>query len=268
MDPPAASARRQIGEAHHAEPHEAACVGVERMARQIETDRLELVLQTLDRRPVVGSGQSRRQRLCRRAAEEAHLLRLAVVRRRRRVAQQQLDRAKGLRAVAVERIERTRLHQAFELAAVEALGVEAAGEIEEVGEAAVLRALGDDKLHRLRAHALHRGERIADRRALRRGLDGEGIARAVDVRRQERDAETHAFLAEEVELVGIADVEAHQRRHELDRVIGLEIGGLVGDERVGGGVRLVEAVAGEFRDLLEHMLGDVRHRRRARRRRR
>ncbi len=83
----------------------------------------------------------------------------------------------------------------------------------------------------------------------------------------EPDAEAGAFLAEEIELVGIADLEAHQRGHELDRMVGLEIGGLIGDERIGRGVRLVEAVAREFRHLFEDVLGDARtdaarHRRR------
>ena len=38
-------------------------------------------------------------------------------------------------------------------------------------------------------------------------------------------------------------------------MVGLQIGGLVGDQRIGGGVRLVEAVAGEFRHLVEDQLG-------------
>ena len=58
-----------------------------------------------------------------------------------------------------------------------------------------------------------------------------------------------------VELVGVAEVERHRRGEELDRVVRLQIGGLIGDQRVGGGVRLVEAVAGEFRHLVEDQLG-------------
>ncbi len=40
-------------------------------------------------------------------------------------------------------------------------------------------------------------------------------------------------------------------------MIGLEIGGLIGDQRIGRGMRLVEAVAGEFRHLLEDVLGQL-----------
>ena len=38
-------------------------------------------------------------------------------------------------------------------------------------------------------------------------------------------------------------------------MVGLQVGGLIGDQRVGRGVALVEAVAGELVDLLEDLLG-------------
>ena len=70
-----------------------------------------------------------------------------------------------------------------------------------------------------------------------------------------RNADAARFLREAVQLVGIADVERHRRGQELDRVIGLEIGGLIGDQRVGRGVGFVEAVAGELGHELEDVLG-------------
>ena len=114
-----------------------------------------------------------------------------------------------------------------------------------------------DLAHRLGADALDRGQRVADRglAGLGIGLDGEIHPRAVDVGRQQRDAEPVELGAELVELVGIAHVERHRRGQELDRIIRLQIGGLVGDERIGGGVRFVEAVAGELRHLVEDQLG-------------
>src|SRR5258708_3956654 len=50
--------RRQIGIAHHADALQALAVGVERMAREIKADGVELLLQALDGRPVL----HRRQR--------------------------------------------------------------------------------------------------------------------------------------------------------------------------------------------------------------
>ena len=128
------------------------------------------------------------------------------------VAQQQLDGGEALRPVGVERVEGAGLDQALELAAVEALGVEPPGEIEQILERAVGLALRHQLPHRLRAHALDRGQRIADRRALRRLLDREDGVGAVDVGRQQLDAEPVAFLAEDVELVGVADDRGSSRR--------------------------------------------------------
>ena len=150
---------------------------------------------------------------------------------------------------------------------VEAPGVEAAGEIDQVLEPAAAGALGDELGHRLSADALDRGERIADRRAPTLpspasgggwggGLDREGHFRAVDVRRQQQNAEPVELLAEDVELVGVAEVQGHQRGEELDRVVRLQIGRLIGDQRISGGMRLVETVAGEFRHLLEDLVGE------------
>ena len=42
-----------------------------------------------------------------------------------------------------------------------------------------------------------------------------------------------------------------QRGHELDRIVRLEIGRVIREQRVGGGVRLVEAVAGELLHQVE-----------------
>ena len=69
---------------------------------------------------------------------------------------------------------------------VEALGVETAGKIEEILEAAVGGPLGDEIAHRLTAHPLDRGERIADGgfAGLLIMLDRERDLGAVDVRRQ------------------------------------------------------------------------------------
>ena len=72
-------------------------------------------------------------------------------------------------------------------------------------------------------------------------------AARIDRRRHDRDAHALRLAAEHLQLVGIADVERHRGGEEFDRIVGLEIGGLIGDDGVGGGMRLVEAVAREFR---------------------
>ena len=86
-------------------------------------------------------------------------------------------------------------------------------------------------------------------------MDLEIDPRGVDRGRVHRDAEALGVLAELGELVGDVDVELHRGGQELDRVIRLEIGRLVGQQGVGGGVRFVEAVIGEFRQQVEDLVG-------------
>ena len=109
----------------------------------------------------------------------------------------------------------------------------------------------DDRLDRLPADALQGGERVDDRVA----VDLERDPRAVDRRRLDLDAEPLGLGAEFGELVGVAHVERHRRGQELDRIIRLHIGGLVGDQRIGGGVALVEAVVGEALQQVEDRIG-------------
>ena len=59
--------------------------------------------------------------------------------------------------------------------------------------------------------------------------------------------EAPRLVAKLGELVGVALVEGHRRGEEFDRIMRLEPGGLIGDQRIGRRMALVEAVVGEFR---------------------
>ena len=56
------------------------------------------------------------------------------------------------------------------------------------------------------------------------------------------------------ELRGVAHVVGEHRAEELDRVVGLQIGSLVGDYGVGGGVGFVKAIAGELLQQVEDLI--------------
>ncbi len=60
-------------------------------------------------------------------------------------------------------------------------------------------------------------------------------------------------LDEELVAFRAVHLRGQQRGHELGRVVRLEIGRLVGDQSVGGGMRLVEAIAAEELDQLEDL---------------
>ena len=154
------------------------------------------------------------------------------------------------RAVVAEAIERAGHDQRFEDALADDLRIDALAEILEACELP-FPALGDDVLDRRVADALQRRQRIED--AVLPDLE---VAEAgLDRWRDHFDAEPQRILAEVGQLVGVAHVERHRRREELDRMMRLEIGGLVGHHRIGGGMRLVEAVVGELRQQVEDEVG-------------
>ena len=89
-------------------------------------------------------------------------------------------------------------------------------------------------------------------------VDDEAVVGGVDVGRQHVDPHLRAAVDEERHLVFGAHHRGDHRRHVLGRVVGLEVGGAVGDQPVTGGVGLVERVVGGRFVQLPEVLGDVR----------
>jgi len=84
---------------------------------------------------------------------------------------------------------------------------------------------------------------------------GEGGGGDLDVGGNDGDVDL-ATLADVLDdVLGLAGFGGEERGHELDWVVGFEPGGVVGEERVGGGVGFVEAVAGELGHLVEDFSG-------------
>ena len=123
-------------------------------------------------------------------------------------------------------------------------------------------ARGNDRLDRALAHVLDGGQAEADRLrgAGRIGLDGEERLGCLHVGRADRDPQPPALGHHRGHLLGALPEAIQDGGHELDRVVGLEVGGLVRDQPVAGGVGLVEPVAGEWleggEDLVDHRGGD------------
>ena len=85
--------------------------------------------------------------------------------------------------------------------------------------------------------------------------DGEVRVGAVDVGRE--DLEPHRSRLADVggHLVGVAHLVREVGGHELGGIVGLEVGGAIGDDGIRGGVGLVEAVAREGDQYLEDAIG-------------
>ena len=242
-------------------------IGIEGMAREEEADRLELVLQPLHRRPRLDRPEVELARPCRRGRASRPTAR----RTGRPCPAPRCSPVRLAKAMHLTRRCRARAHgcpparsNAPAAASVSsarllrALVLSRRGEIGEVLEGAVGRALGDQALHRLRADVLERGHRIADRAALlpvARRLGQEIDLGGVDAGRQDGDARLLRLGREHRELVGVAGIERHRGGEELLAEVRLEVGRVIADDRIGRRVALVEAVARELVDQLEDVLG-------------
>ena len=64
-------------------------------------------------------------------------------------------------------------------------------------------------------------------------------------------------LDHDVALVAVLDLAGQQRGHEFGREMGLQVGRLIAELRIGGTVRLVEAVARKDDDLVPDIVNDA-----------
>ena len=160
-------------------------------------------------------------------AEQPLLAALAIGEHRRAALHRPVDRRHQLRPLRAERIERAGLDQRFDRRPAAGLRIDPLAEIEQARERPVLLARGDDRLGRAAAAALDRAQAEQN---LAVG-DGEIDVRAIHVRRHDLDVHplgSLPVLDERVLALEVAarNVARQQRRHELDRIVRLEVGRL------------------------------------------
>ena len=158
---------------------------------------------------------------------------------------------KQARPADSEAIEHAAQDQSLHDLAVDDLEVVADQEIHVSGVISPCPALGHDSFHRGGTHVLD-ARKAVDYPAV---ADRELRLREVDVRRQ--DLDTHrAGLADVLrELVRGVDFVGQVGGHELRGIVGFEIGGVVGQQGIGGSMGLVEAVAGKGHQEIEDPFG-------------
>ena len=141
---------------------------------------------------------------------------------------------------------------------VEHRRVDAVAEVVEVGERTALLARRDD----LRDHALadvaHRRQAEADRLAVvGRSRTEKSDSDSLTSGTSTVDAELAALVEEDRGLVLVGLDAREQRGEVLDRVVRLQVRGLVRDVAVADRVRLVERVVGERLDRVEDPLAEL-----------
>ena len=144
-----------------------------------------------------------------------------------------------------------RLDEAFEDALVEEAGLDAFAEIVEGFEFTLAQAGIANGFGGVFADVFDGGHAEADGIA-----DGSEVEIAlVDVGRKDGNAHAAGFVDVFDLLFGVASFGSEQRGHELDGIVRLKLCGLVGKQRVGAGVRFVEAVAREFFHQVKDAVG-------------
>ena len=131
-----------------------------------------------------------------------------------------------------EGIEGSALDEAFDHPAVDDPEVDPAAEVGQARERPPLGPRRQDGVHGSPADVLDRGQAEPNHVA----HDGEVLVALVDVGRGDGDAHLAALVHVDHDLVGVFGLAGQQGRHELHRIVGLQIRRLVGDEAVGRAV--------------------------------
>ncbi|MNM42531.1 hypothetical protein D3C81_533730 [compost metagenome] len=228
--------------------------GVERVAAEVEAQRVALAVEALQQRPFVGFLQLQVDGLHARlgAAEQRILAGRTLARHLFGGLDhfRQLQHQRG--TVVAQLIQGTAVDHRFQRAPVELGRTDAGAEIEQIGVVAAAQAFVHHRFAGALADALDRAQAVLD--GVRRGrFKHEGGL--VHLRRQHGQAEVAHLVQEADHLFGVVHVRRQRRGHELGRVMALEPGRLVTDQGVGGSVRLVEAVAGELLHQVEDRIG-------------
>ena len=237
---------------------------VEQMARQVKAHGGLFLGQPLLHAPGQGIGQGRLLGAGAHGVLAHHVEQPALV----GIGQRLVGELEGMvdgghqgRAVQFDGIEGTALDQGFQRALVQARAVHAHAEVGQALERPLVGAARahataftgrDDGLDGLLARALDGTQAIAY------DLVGDGLEAvhaAVDIRRLEADAHLERVFVQHLELVGVVHFHGHVPAVELGRVVHLQPGRVIGQQRVGGGVRLVEAVARELLHQVEDLVG-------------
>ena len=224
------------------------------MLGQVQPQQLLLPAQPLADRDLGGGGQ--------RALEDLGVGRGQVEQRRLSgdpVALRRLGR--GDRVVQAQqqlggmahRGQRADLDQRLEHLAVGEAQIDPGAEVGERPELAAGIPRRDDRFDGALAHVLHGQQAEPDGVA----LDGEFEMAAVDVRRSHLDRHAPALGDRRGDLLLVGSEGGQDGGHVVDRVVRLEVRRLVGDQPVARGMGLVEAVALERLERLEHRVDDL-----------
>ena len=142
-----------------------------------------------------------------------------------------------------QRIEGAAVDQRLDSLAVHFARIGARAEIEQIGKRPIALASLQNPLHGAFTQPLDRAQPVHD---VVVGADREQILSFVHIGQADRQPQAPGFLDKDHDLIRVIEFGTHRRRHKSGRVMGFEPGGLVGHQRIGRRVRLVESIAGKL----------------------
>ena len=226
------------------------------MAGDIKSEQFLFVREQFVLRPFgqIADGFRHRRRFFLQRAEERALAFLFVGQNARRARQRALDLREQRRARLAEAIARAGFDERFQRFPAQRAAVHALAQFGKRLEFSAFVPRLQNRLDRRFADAFDGGQAeseiafaVARRARNKRRFRSHPAART-------SMPNSRASAMYSLKLVRVRHVVRHHGAEKLHRIIRLQIRGLIGDDGVGGGVRLVEAVAGEFFQQIENLV--------------
>ena len=116
-------------------------------------------------------------------------------------------------------------------------------EIKHIFKGATLSSGGNNIFYRAFTQPLNRTQAIEHSTL---NIDTEVELTVVDIGRQQVQTHGAAFINKGHHLVGLIHIRGNSRGHKFSGIMGLQPAGLIGDQRIGSGVRFVKTIARKF----------------------
>ena len=142
----------------------------------------------------------------------------------------------------VKRVKGPTLDQSFDRPLVNALTVDTAAKIKQIREIAMCPSVEDGR-NRSLAQSAQRAQSIHD---VTLGIDRKLQIPLIDVWRVDLEPHTTGLFDQGHDFINVPHVRRHDRCHKGRRMMRLEPSRLVGNQGIGGRVRLVKSVTCEF----------------------
>ncbi len=154
-------------------------------------------------------------------------------------------------AVCRQAIKRACPHKVFKQPFIDRTAIDARCKIGQVPERTIGLALRHKAFHCRITNVAHGRQCITDFAHPIMIFDRKRHLRIIDAGRQDFDAKAFDLLLENRKFFGVVHIKRHQRGHEFDRIIRLEIRCLIRHQRIGRRVRFVKAIGCELGDLIK-----------------